>query len=70
MSDKSDPTDAATVREQNARDAAMLFRKPTVKACGWCHYCSSPVASGVQFCDVDCRDGFQWERECKERNGQ
>lgn len=71
MSNKSDPSDQATEREENAREEAALFRKPTVKACGFCHYCSEPVASGLQFCDgVDCRNAWQWEKDCKERNGQ
>jgi hypothetical protein len=71
MSDRSDQSDQATKRDQIQREEAALFRKPTVKACGYCHYCSEPVASGMQFCDgVDCRNGFEWERQCKERNGQ
>lgn len=71
MSSRSDPNDNASEREQIWRDEAALFRKPTVKACGFCHYCSEPVAVGLQFCDgVDCRDAWDWERQCRERNGQ
>ena len=68
MSDKSDPTDAATIREEIEREEAMAYRKPIAQAFGWCNFCSEPVASGVQFCDAECRDGWQWVMECKERN--
>jgi hypothetical protein len=61
--------DQAEAAEQRHRDAALAVRKPTLIACGQCHYCAEPLRAGLLFCDLECRDGFEFERAARLRNG-
>ena len=65
----TDVSDQATVREEIQREEAMLFRKPTVKACGFCHNCSDKIGTSEIFCSVDCRDDFQRAADSRFRGG-
>lgn len=38
-------------------------------ATGECLYCGEPLSSGRRFCDVECRDGWQHERDLKLMRG-
>lgn len=69
MSDVLDLADQAEAAEQRFRDAALAVRKPTLIACGQCHFCAEPLRNGVLFCDAECRDGFEAERAARLRNG-
>lgn len=63
-----DPNDEGTMREEIMRAEAISRRKPELQACGFCHYCSESVGSGMQFCDTDCRDGWELEQAARRRN--
>lgn len=65
----SDEADNAQKLEEQERERALLLRKPTLKAIGYCYYCSSDLPHGMLFCDVSCRDCWQEEQDAKKRNG-
>ena len=73
MSDVLDLADQAEAAEQRFRDAALSVRKPTLLACGRCHYCDTELPSGQLFCRADpggsCRDDWQAEQDQRARNG-
>lgn len=53
--------DMASEREQQELERARAFRKPVgPDPTGHCLYCGAPLAEGLRWCDVDCRD--DWER--------
>lgn len=62
--------DQAEAAEQRFRDAALAVRKPTLIACGQCHFCAEPLRSGLLFCGAECRDDFEYEQAAKHRNGR
>ena len=74
MSDQSDIIDSAGVAEGLFLKEAQSKRKPTVKAIGYCNYCSTEVGSGEQFCtpaEADgpsCRDDWEAEQAACDRN--
>lgn len=55
MADEADITADREEREAPMRLAASR-RNPGPAANGLCHWCDEPVASGLRFCDADCRD--------------
>ena len=61
--------DQAEAAEQRHRDAALAVRKPTLLACGRCHFCDEPLRAGLLFCGLECRDGFEAEQAARRRNG-
>ena len=61
--------DQAEAAEQRHRDAALAVRKPTLLACGRCYWCAEPLRSGLLFCGLECRDGFEAEQAARRRNG-
>ncbi len=69
MSDVQDLADQAEAAEQRHRDAALAVRKPSLLACGQCHYYAEPLRSGLLFCGLECRDGFEAEQDARRRNG-
>lgn len=36
---------------------------------GLCHYCGAITGGGRRFCDSDCRDAWQHERDLKRMKG-
>lgn len=61
--------DVQDLAEQRFRDAALAVRKPTLLACGQCHYCAEPLRCGLLFCDLECRDDHEREQDARRRNG-
>lgn len=60
----SDDLDIASERAQLALDAAMTVRKPEGPAAtGRCLYCGAPNHAMLRWCDADCRDEWELERE-------
>ena len=53
----SDIIDDANNRAQEILDAALAKRKPAgPPPCGYCYNCNEELATGLRFCDNDCRD--------------
>ncbi|MDE2254325.1 MAG: DUF2116 family Zn-ribbon domain-containing protein [Betaproteobacteria bacterium] len=69
MNDVQDLADQAEAAEQRHRDAALAVRKPSLLACGQCHFCAEPLRAGLLFCDLECRDLFEREQAARRRNG-
>lgn len=44
---------------------AASRRNPGPAANGLCHWCDEPVASGLRFCDADCRDDYARAQRAK-----
>lgn len=65
----SDDADRAQKWEERHLNDALLLRKPTLKAIGYCHYCSEDIPPGMIFCGAECRDGWQELQDAKARNG-
>lgn len=52
--------DRATEREEQDRDRALQYRRPTgPTATGQCLACEQPLPAGLRWCDAECRD--DWE---------
>ncbi|MDP2026463.1 hypothetical protein [Sulfuriferula sp.] len=65
-----DPNDLASEKEEILREEALAYRKPTLKACGWCHNCNEQIGSSELFClGVECRDDYQKAADARRRNG-
>jgi hypothetical protein len=64
-----DDSDRATAREELSREEANAYRKPTLKACGWCLNCTESIGLGALFCSADCRDDYQKAEDARRRNG-
>ena len=69
MSDHIDNTDKIIFAEV-ARGLAAVRSRPALVAYGACHYCDEPLAPGLLFCDVDCRDDYDKEQAAKARAGR
>ena len=41
-----------------------------LEAHGRCHFCDEPLAPGLQFCSIDCRDDYEKELAAKTRAGR
>lgn len=65
-----DEADRAQKLEEQERAQALLLRKPTLNATGYCWFCSEDVPAGRLFCDIACRDCYEAEVEAKKRNGK
>ena len=65
----SDIADDAERREEQHRADALKVRLPTLKACGACHSCTTPIRDGLLFCDKDCADDWERAEAAKRRNG-
>jgi hypothetical protein len=65
----SDQFDMASDREQLDRDLALKVRLPTLKACGACHSCTTPLREGLLFCDKDCAADWERVEAARRRNG-
>lgn len=63
--------DADLAAERQEREEAFLIRaakKPDGPApVGFCHWCNEPTAAS--FCDSDCRDDWQYEKDRKKVSG-
>lgn len=54
----SDIVDRATDRCLEQLDDALAQRRREMPRNGKCNWCGEPVAAGVAFCDIDCRDDY------------
>lgn len=64
--------DDAERSEQLFRDAALAEQKAkrvSLKPFGACYFCREPLRPGLLFCDIVCRDDWQYERDAHLRNG-
>jgi len=63
--------DVDRTAERQEREQGFLIRaakKPDGPApSGFCHWCSEPTV--LSFCDSDCRDDWQREKDRKKVNG-
>lgn len=60
----ADDIDIAQENQQRLHDARINQARSRagqleVKATGYCLNCDEPLASGLRFCDADCRDDYQ-----------
>jgi len=65
-----DQFDRAEILEEQARIIAIekaLEEKETIKFTGKCLCCEEPLAPPLRWCDSDCRDDWQIERDRKAR---
>lgn len=68
----SDESDKATHLEELERQHLVqqarsnLNRMPYI---GRCYFCEEDTPSPRIFCDTDCRDMYEHEREARRRNG-
>ncbi len=66
-----DDFDRAAEHEQLQRTLSLaqtLTRPAGPLATGRCLFCETTVAEGLRWCDADCRDGWQKERDARARN--
>ncbi len=55
--------DRAAEHAEHFLQVSLLNRKPSGPvANGFCHYCSSPTAPGLRWCDALCRDDYEKEQ--------
>lgn len=64
-----DELDRAQEREEEMREDALARRHPTLPYIGCCHWCGEITGGGRRFCDVECRDEWQRERDAARRAG-
>lgn len=65
-----DDIDRAQVREEQQREAALKKRYPSLPYTGCCHWCGEITGGGRVFCDADCRDDWQRQRDAARRTGR
>lgn len=65
-----DKADDALILEEQDRARALLLRKPTLNATGYCWFCSEDLPAGRLFCDVSCRDCWQEEEKLRKIRGE
>ena len=69
----SDIFDEASAREAKDRELAIERHRKNrhgLLPVGACHYCDSPLQSGVLFCDAGCRDDWEAEQQARIRSGR
>lgn len=65
-----DKNDQASEIEALRIEAALAVRKPEgPPPAGECLSCGAPLKDGRRWCDADCRDDWQRERDAIKRNG-
>lgn len=71
MSDDADR--AEELIEQRLDDALAEAHTraatPEIAATGECRFCLAPLPGGRRFCDADCRDAWQHERDLRLMKG-
>ena len=69
----TDVSDQATFREEQERELSLAAARkntaPTLLATGRCHHCEAHIGPERRFCDADCRDGWEINRQAQERRG-
>jgi hypothetical protein len=59
----ADISDRATEAEERAREVALknqLAKYKVIPFIGKCHNCEEPLNNGRRFCDLDCRNDFDY----------
>ncbi|GHT86961.1 hypothetical protein AGMMS49960_06820 [Betaproteobacteria bacterium] len=57
----SDDIDRANEQAERIASVELAWRAPAgPTATGFCLNCGEPVAPGLRWCDVECRDDWQW----------
>lgn len=68
-----DDADRAEERiEQAMEDALAEVRRSQahgIKATGLCLFCGEPLPPVMRFCDVDCRDAYDYEKRIRRAQG-
>lgn len=65
-----DDVDRASAREERQREDALRVRRAAPVPCMACHNCGEALAGTALFCDADCRDDWQRQREAARRAGR
>lgn len=62
-----DDADRALVHIENARSdgIAAARRANNLIPAGFCHWCAEPVGASMLFCDSECRDDYEHEKQMK-----
>lgn len=69
MADEADR--AAQEVEVNLAEAVRLRRPPGPIANGRCYYCDEIVDEDARWCDIECREAWERERDLlRKRNGR
>ena len=69
----TDVFDQATEREERDREAAIAAqrsRTAVLPDIGHCYFCGEKHSDGRRFCDADCRDGYEFEKRQRQRQGR
>lgn len=68
MSLPPDPIDRANdlAEQERAASIAAQLAKKELPHTGFCRWCSEPIKHGA-FCDTDCRDDYEQNRQFKGR---
>ena len=70
MSDDADRADQRitdTIEDGVAASRRALGN--SLAACGVCHWCESPIATGRVFCSTECCNDFEHERQRRKDMG-
>lgn len=70
----SDESDRATHLEEIEREARIravraASESAKLKPMGNCYFCEEPIKAHLVFCDAECRDLWERERQARIRNG-
>ncbi|MHB9021318.1 MAG: DUF2116 family Zn-ribbon domain-containing protein [Halothiobacillus sp.] len=66
----SDDIDTAQVLTEHYRSVAIANRMSDGPVpCGFCHYCAEPIPTDQRWCDRECRNEWQKERDAIARRG-
>lgn len=61
--------DDATMREEHFREMALKKRKPNgPTAVGYCLACNAKLPNNVRWCDADCREMWELDKEAAKRH--
>ena len=70
MSDDADRADQRiTDTIEDGVAAARWELGNSLAACGICHWCESPIATGRVFCSTECCNDFEHERQRRKDMG-
>lgn len=65
--DRADKRITDTVNDGIA--AARRALSNSLRACGVCHWCESPIGTGRVFCSTSCHDDWRHEQERRKAAG-
>lgn len=66
----ADEIDRANDTAQQMLDLQLAHREDVPRPIGVCHYCAEPVPGDLRFCDIGCRDDWEFEQRQRRANGR